>query len=188
MNSYKHRNTHPGAGGTGGGSMRKGRASSTGIQTASFRLPFRPESDDHLAAKIFTNITRIWASPGAGSMTPWPTDATGPPTLAPPSPETAAGTTRAGPQEYPQDCSVPHGSPGRPPMAVPLRDMRMGRWIPSVRLNPIIRWRPAGKYSPTKGTKMDRDPLPGDHPGIERVSTGVLPPDTDVQALITAGY
>ena len=35
---------------------------------------------------------------------------------------------------------------------------------------------------------MDRDPLPGDHPETERVSTGVLPPDTDVQALISAGY
>jgi glutaminase len=35
---------------------------------------------------------------------------------------------------------------------------------------------------------MDRDPLPDDRPGIERVSTGVLPPDTDVRALITAGY
>jgi glutaminase len=35
---------------------------------------------------------------------------------------------------------------------------------------------------------MDHDPLPGDHPETERVSTGVLPPDTDVQALISAGY
>jgi hypothetical protein len=35
---------------------------------------------------------------------------------------------------------------------------------------------------------MDRDPLPDDRHGIERVSTGVLPPDADVQALITAGY
>jgi hypothetical protein len=35
---------------------------------------------------------------------------------------------------------------------------------------------------------MDRDPLPDDHPGTERVSTGVLPSDTDVQALVTAGY
>jgi glutaminase len=35
---------------------------------------------------------------------------------------------------------------------------------------------------------MDRDPRPDDHPAIERVSTGVLPPDTDVQALVTAGY
>jgi hypothetical protein len=35
---------------------------------------------------------------------------------------------------------------------------------------------------------MDRDPRPDDHPGTERVSTGVLPPDTDVQALVTAGY
>ena len=36
--------------------------------------------------------------------------------------------------------------------------------------------------------KMDHDPLPGDHPETERVSTGELPPDTDVQALISAGY
>jgi glutaminase len=35
---------------------------------------------------------------------------------------------------------------------------------------------------------MDRDPLPDDRPETERVSTGVLPPDTDVQALVTAGY
>lgn len=35
---------------------------------------------------------------------------------------------------------------------------------------------------------MDHDPLRGDHPETERVSTGVLPPDTDVQALISAGY
>ena len=35
---------------------------------------------------------------------------------------------------------------------------------------------------------MDHDPLPGDHPGTERVSTGALPPDTDVQALVSAGY
>ena len=35
---------------------------------------------------------------------------------------------------------------------------------------------------------MDRDPVPDDRPGTERVSTGVLPPDTDVQAIITAGY
>ncbi len=35
---------------------------------------------------------------------------------------------------------------------------------------------------------MDHDPLPGDFPGAERVSTGALPPDTDVQALISAGY
>jgi glutaminase len=35
---------------------------------------------------------------------------------------------------------------------------------------------------------MDHDPLPSDHPETERVSTGVLPPDTDVQALISAGY
>src|SRR5437660_9920872 len=35
---------------------------------------------------------------------------------------------------------------------------------------------------------MDRDPVPDDRPEIERVSTGVLPPDTDVEALITAGY
>jgi hypothetical protein len=35
---------------------------------------------------------------------------------------------------------------------------------------------------------MDRDLVPDDRLGAERVSTGVLPPDTDVQALITAGY
>ena len=35
---------------------------------------------------------------------------------------------------------------------------------------------------------MDHDPLPGDHPETERVSTGALPPDTDVQALISVGY
>ena len=35
---------------------------------------------------------------------------------------------------------------------------------------------------------MDHDPLPADHPATERVSTGVLPPDTDVQAIISAGY
>jgi hypothetical protein len=28
---------------------------------------------------------------------------------------------------------------------------------------------------------MDHDPLPGDHPEIGHVSTGALPPDTDVQ-------
>ena len=35
---------------------------------------------------------------------------------------------------------------------------------------------------------MDHDPVPDDRPETERVSTGVLPPDTDVQALVTAGY
>ena len=35
---------------------------------------------------------------------------------------------------------------------------------------------------------MDHDPLPGDHPETGHVSTGALPPDTDVQALISAGY
>ena len=35
---------------------------------------------------------------------------------------------------------------------------------------------------------MDHDPLPGDLPETEHVSTGTLPSDTDVQALITAGY
>ena len=35
---------------------------------------------------------------------------------------------------------------------------------------------------------MDHDPLPDGRPEAERVSTGALPPDTDVQALITAGY
>ena len=35
---------------------------------------------------------------------------------------------------------------------------------------------------------MDHDPLPpDDHPETEHVSTGALPPDTDVQALISAG-
>jgi glutaminase len=36
--------------------------------------------------------------------------------------------------------------------------------------------------------KMDQDPLPGDDPETERVSTGPLPSDADVQALISAGY
>jgi glutaminase len=35
---------------------------------------------------------------------------------------------------------------------------------------------------------MDHDPLPGHQPETGHVSTGVLPPDTDVQALISAGY
>jgi glutaminase len=35
---------------------------------------------------------------------------------------------------------------------------------------------------------MDSDILPADDPGTERVSTGVLPPDIDVEALISAGY
>ena len=35
---------------------------------------------------------------------------------------------------------------------------------------------------------MDHDPLPGDHPETGHVSTGALPPDTDVQALISVGY
>ena len=35
---------------------------------------------------------------------------------------------------------------------------------------------------------MDHDPLTADHPATERVSTGVLPADTDVQAIISAGY
>ena len=34
---------------------------------------------------------------------------------------------------------------------------------------------------------MDLDAMPDDHPAAERVSTGELPPDTDVQALISAG-
>ena len=34
---------------------------------------------------------------------------------------------------------------------------------------------------------VDHDPL-GDLPGTGRVSTGALPPDTDVQALVSAGY
>jgi glutaminase len=32
------------------------------------------------------------------------------------------------------------------------------------------------------------DPLPDDHAGTERVSTGVLPSDADVRAIVTAGY
>jgi hypothetical protein len=35
---------------------------------------------------------------------------------------------------------------------------------------------------------MDHDSLPGDQPETGHVSTGVLPPDTDVQGLILAGY
>ena len=35
---------------------------------------------------------------------------------------------------------------------------------------------------------MDSDVVPADEPGTERVSTGVLPPDIDVEALISAGY
>jgi glutaminase len=35
---------------------------------------------------------------------------------------------------------------------------------------------------------MDSDVVPGDEPGTERVSTGVLPPDVDVEALVSAGY
>jgi glutaminase len=35
---------------------------------------------------------------------------------------------------------------------------------------------------------MDLETLPDDHPGTERVSTGALPPDTDVRALISDGY
>ncbi len=35
---------------------------------------------------------------------------------------------------------------------------------------------------------MDSDIVPGDEPATERVSTGVLPPDIDVEALISAGY
>ena len=35
---------------------------------------------------------------------------------------------------------------------------------------------------------MDHDALSGDHPETGRVSTGALPPDTDVQALVSAGY
>ncbi len=50
-----------------------------------------------------------------------------------------------------------------------------------------------GQHSPARGLasqrkSMNHDPLPGDHPETERVSTGELPPDTDVQALISAGY
>jgi glutaminase len=46
----------------------------------------------------------------------------------------------------------------------------------------------ADRYSWIMVLNVDHDPLPGDHPGTERVSTGALPPDTDVQALISAGY
>src|SRR5258705_3457613 len=35
---------------------------------------------------------------------------------------------------------------------------------------------------------MDSATLPDDHRGVERVSTGELPPDADVQALVSAGY
>jgi len=35
---------------------------------------------------------------------------------------------------------------------------------------------------------MDSDVVPADEPAAERVSTGVLPPDIDVEALISAGY
>jgi len=35
---------------------------------------------------------------------------------------------------------------------------------------------------------MDHDSLPGDHPETGHVSTGALPPDTHVQALVSAGY
>jgi glutaminase len=35
---------------------------------------------------------------------------------------------------------------------------------------------------------MDLDTASHDHPGTERVSTGVLPADAEVQALVTAGY
>jgi len=35
---------------------------------------------------------------------------------------------------------------------------------------------------------MDHDPLPGDHPETQYVSTGQLPTDAEVQDLITAGY
>src|SRR5271154_738354 len=35
---------------------------------------------------------------------------------------------------------------------------------------------------------MDHDPLPDDEPETERVSTGALPADTDVRALVSAGY
>jgi len=35
---------------------------------------------------------------------------------------------------------------------------------------------------------MDHDSLPGDHPETQYVSTGQLPTDAEVQALITAGY
>ena len=35
---------------------------------------------------------------------------------------------------------------------------------------------------------MDHDPVNDDHPVTERVSTGALPPDGDVRAIVTAGY
>jgi glutaminase len=35
---------------------------------------------------------------------------------------------------------------------------------------------------------MDLDTASHDHPGTERVSTGVLPADAEVEALVTAGY
>ncbi len=35
---------------------------------------------------------------------------------------------------------------------------------------------------------VNRDAFPGDFPGAERVSTGALPSDTEVQALMSVGY
>src|ERR1700745_3642446 len=35
---------------------------------------------------------------------------------------------------------------------------------------------------------MDHDPLPGDHPETGHVSTGALPSDTEVEALLSAAY
>src|SRR5690242_21893593 len=35
---------------------------------------------------------------------------------------------------------------------------------------------------------MGHDPVPGDHPETGHVSTGALPPHTDVRVLVTAGY
>src|ERR1700749_1497967 len=45
-----------------------------------------------------------------------------------------------------------------------------------------------GRALASQRRNMDHDPLPNDHPQTERVSTGALPPDTDVQALISDGY
>ena len=63
--------------------------------------------------------------------------------------------------------------------------------IPSVWTSPVIGWRSASTrhQRPALATKrMNMDHDPGDHPETERVSTGTLPSDTDVEALVSAGY
>src|SRR5580700_12184873 len=76
--------------------------------------------------------------------------------------------------------------PAIPRVLLPSRIVRgSGGPIPSVRPTPAIGGgRPA---LASRRMNMDHDPLP-DHPATERISTGVLPPDTDVQAIISAGY